>query len=80
LISMNPMLGQVMDRIASLQLPDVWVAGGCLFQTAWNMLAGMDPTRAIKDYDVFYFDPHDCTTESEERANVRAAALLGPRV
>lgn len=73
---MNPTLCQVIDRIAALQLPDTWVAGGCLFQTAWNVLAGEDPARAIKDYDVFYFDPQDRTKESEQNANVRAADLF----
>jgi hypothetical protein len=76
LIAMNTTLRQIVDRISSLELPDTWVAGGCLFQTVWNILAGEDPTRAIKDYDVFYFDPQDCTVESEERANLRAAALF----
>jgi hypothetical protein len=76
LIGMNATLRQVLDRLAELELPDAWVAGGCLFQTAWNVLAGLPPTRSIKDYDIFYFDPLDCSRESEEEANRRAADLL----
>jgi hypothetical protein len=76
LVVLNPTLRQIVDRIASLELPDTWMAGGCLFQSVWNILAGEDPTRAIKDYDLFYFDSQDCTKESEERANFRAATLF----
>lgn len=75
-IAMNPTLSQIVDRLASLELPDAWVAGGCLFQTVWNVLAGEDSTRAIKDYDVFYFDPEDCTREAEEKVNSRARDLF----
>jgi hypothetical protein len=76
LIGMNPTLCRVLDRLAELDLPDAWVAGGCLFQSAWNVLSGQPPTRSIKDYDIFYFDPLDCSRESEEEANRRAADLF----
>lgn len=65
-----------MNRVVMLDLPDTWVVSGCLFQTVWNVLAGENPTRAIKDYDVFYFDSSDCSKESEEGANRRAAKLF----
>ena len=66
----------MMNRAATLDLPDTWVVSGCLFQTAWNVLAGENPTRGIKDYDVFYFDSADISRESEETANRRAAELF----
>jgi hypothetical protein len=67
---------EILRRAELLGLPDVWIVSGCLFQTAWNVLAGENPTRAIKDYDLFYFDSTDCSKESEERANRRAAELF----
>jgi uncharacterized protein len=76
LLARNPTLCQVMDRSVGLELPDTWVAGGCLFQTAWNVLSGKDPEQAICDYDVFYFDASDTSRESEDRANLRAATLF----
>jgi hypothetical protein len=76
LIELNPAVRQIVDRISRLDLPDAWLVSGCLFQTVWNVLAGESPTRAIKDYDVFYFDPLDGTKESEERVNRRAAELF----
>lgn len=39
-------------------------------------MAGETPARAIKDYDLFYFDSTDCSGESEERANRCAAELF----
>src|SRR5690606_18145483 len=76
LISLNPTLCAILDRLPDLSLPDAWIAGGCLFQTAWNVMSGHHPSRAIKDYDIFYFDPQDCTRDAEERANQRAATLF----
>lgn len=67
---------QVVDRVDLLKLPDCWLVGGCLFQSAWNVLAGESPGRGIRDYDIFYFDSADLSPESEEAANQRAKALL----
>lgn len=67
---------EILRRTEALGLSDPWLVSGCLFQTAWNVLAGKAPGRAIKDYDVFYFDADDCSSESEEEANRRAAALF----
>ena len=57
-------------------MPDTWVVSGCLFQTVWNVLADERPMRAIKDYDVFYFDETDLSAAAERRVNHRAAALF----
>ena len=73
LIELNPAVAAIMSRLDRLGLPDTWLVSGCLFQTVWNVLAGDNPTRAIKDYDLFYFDSADCSSESEEAANRRAA-------
>ena len=76
LIERNQAVVEVVRRTALLGLPDTWVASGCLFQTVWNVLAGQDPARAIKDYDLFYFDPADCSREAEQAVNRRAAELF----
>jgi hypothetical protein len=75
-IGSNRVIVQLADRLSELDLPDAWLAGGCLFQTAWNVISGEEPTRAIKDYDVFYFDADDLSAQSEEAANHRAAACF----
>jgi hypothetical protein len=76
LIELNPAVPEIMRRTARLGLPDLWLVSGCLFQTVWNVLAGEAPTRGIKDYDLFYFDTADCSSESEDKANRRAAELF----
>jgi uncharacterized protein len=76
LVELNPTVVEIVRRAATLGLPDTWVVSGCLFQTVWNVLAGESPTRAIKDYDLFYFDSADSSEESEERANRSAAELF----
>lgn len=69
LLDQNTTLRHIIERLPGLGLPDAWVAGGCLFQTAWNVLEGRHPEQSIKDYDIFYFDPQDLSAESEERVN-----------
>jgi uncharacterized protein len=76
LIELNPALVEIVRRAPMLGLPDTWVVSGCLFQTVWNVLAGDNPMRAIKDYDLFYFDSSDCSSESEEQVNRRAGELF----
>jgi hypothetical protein len=76
LAALNPTVNALVDRVAALGLPDTWVVSGCLFQTVWNVLAGEPPARAIRDYDVFYFDAGDASKESEDAANRRAAELF----
>lgn len=76
LIQRNPAVREILDRLDSLNVPDAWLASGCLFQTVWNVLAGDDPARAIKDYDVFYYDRSDTSVEAEERVAHRAATLF----
>ena len=57
-------------------MQDAWLVSGCLFQTVWNVLADERPMRAIKDYDVFYFDGTDLSADAEQRVNQRAAVLF----
>lgn len=83
LIQLNPVVNEILARLDELKLPDTWLVSRCLFQTVWNVLANERPTRAIKDYDVFYFDETDLSAEAEARANHRAAeafASLGCEV
>jgi hypothetical protein len=73
---MNVNTNAILDRLHRLELPDAWLVSGCLFQTVWNVLEHESPTRAIKDYDVFYFDESDFAAETERRINRRAAELF----
>src|SRR5258706_6364079 len=67
---------EILARIPALELPDIWLVSGCLFQTVWNVRAGRHPGEGIRDYDLFYFDASDVSWEAEDRAIKRAAHLF----
>jgi len=75
-IRSNAIVSEILKRLPDLGISDAWLAGGCLFQTVWNVLRGDAPSRGIKDYDVFYFDATDRSKAAEERINRNAALLF----
>jgi hypothetical protein len=79
----NPKVVEVLARAERLDLPDWYLAAGCLFQTVWNVLEGHDPERGIGDYDLIYCDGTDLSWEAEDVVIRRCAAAfadLGPAV
>lgn len=76
IVSLNPIVSQILQRMPDLQLPDCWLTAGALFQTVWNVLSDRDPRAGILDYDVNYFDASDLTWEGEDRAISAAARTL----
>jgi hypothetical protein len=76
-VAMNPANRAILSRWKSLDLPDAWLVAGCLFQTVWNIQAGRSPGADIKDYDIFYFDPHDLSETAEAQVQAHTEALLG---
>jgi uncharacterized protein len=76
-VALNPANRAILDRWALLDLPDSWLVAGCLFQTVWNIQAGRQPGAGIKDYDIFYFDPHDLSASTETQIQERVDSLLG---
>jgi hypothetical protein len=71
----NPINRALVERLPSLRLSDCWLVSGALFQTVWNVHTGKSPEDAIKDYDIFYFDP-DTSHEAEDRAIARTKAVF----
>jgi uncharacterized protein len=67
----------ILERWQALDLPDAWVVAGCLFQTVWNLRAGLHPEWGIEDYDLFYFDPHDASEAGERRVQAKVDGVLG---
>ena len=64
------------DRLAELELPDSYLAAGCLCQTVWNHVSGFPPAHGITDYDVLYCYPDDLSWEGEDRIIRRCAAAF----
>lgn len=71
----NPINLTLLERLAHSGLPDAWLAAGCVYQAVWNQRIGLPADRAIKDYDVFYFDPTDRSYEAEDVVIQRFAAM-----
>jgi hypothetical protein len=75
-IARNPNNAAILRRWHRLDLPDLWLVAGCLFQTVWNLQLGRPPSSGIKDYDLFYFDAVDRSAESERQAGERVKEVL----
>lgn len=68
MIMANPVVAAIVVRMPELQLPDCWLAAGCLCQSVWNVLSGFDSEAGIVDYDINYFDGSDLSWDAEARA------------
>jgi uncharacterized protein len=77
LVLQNPINCILMDRLSRLELKDVWLVAGGLFQTVWNLQSARPPTEGIKDYDVFYFYGDDLSWDAEDKQIKRVRAALG---
>jgi hypothetical protein len=77
IVRQNPHVREVLRRARHLDLPDWYLAAGCLFQTVWNVLDGNDPTHGIGDYDLIYFDDSDLSWDAEDVVIRRCAAVFG---
>ena len=64
-LARNESLMEVLARAAKLGLPDWYLTAGCVFQTVWNVVTNRPPAAGIKDYDLFYFDGSDLTSDAE---------------
>ena len=71
MITTNPVVATILERMPTLGLSDCWLTAGCLFQTVWNVLGGVDPQAGIRDYDLNYFDGADLSWDAEDRQITR---------
>lgn len=58
-VRQNPEVYGVLERVASLGLPGVYVGAGCIAQSVWNVLWDHPPGSFLKDIDIVYFDPDE---------------------
>jgi uncharacterized protein len=75
-VASNPINRAILSRWDLLDLPGSWLVAGCLFQTVWNVQAGLRPEAQIKDYDIFYFDASDLSEGAEAEAQALTEAAL----
>ncbi|KAI2957573.1 hypothetical protein CBS147322_2181 [Aspergillus niger] len=67
-ISQNATLTKILSQALDLDLPEWYLASGCIFQTVWNVLTGRDPEAGIADYDLVYYDKSDISWAAEDAA------------
>jgi hypothetical protein len=76
LVASNRVNRAILARWDLLDLPGSWLVAGCLFQTVWNVQAGLSPETGIKDYDIFYYDPSDLSGAAEAEAQALTESAL----
>ncbi|WP_251007896.1 nucleotidyltransferase family protein [Sphingobium sp. BHU LFT2] len=57
-------------------MPDCWLSGSAIAQTAWNTAFGLSPEYGLADIDLVYFDAADLSEEGEAHHAARIRALL----
>ncbi|KAH7024513.1 uncharacterized protein B0I36DRAFT_250224 [Microdochium trichocladiopsis] len=77
-LSTNKTLVEVLERAATLRLPNWYLAAGAVSQTIWNHVSGFPPETGIHDYDLIYFDDTDLSYEAEDAVIQSSRALFEP--
>ena len=76
IVTASPILDHVLNRWADIALPDCWLSGSAIAQTAWNATFGLPPDHGLADIDLVYFDADDRSEEGEARHADRVRALF----
>jgi hypothetical protein len=63
----HSIIAAVLPKIAQLNLPNWWLAGGAVRNTVWCHLFGEECQLFIKDFDIAFFDLQG-TREQEQQA------------
>ena len=65
----------IVERLPELGAPQALLTAGCLFQPVWNAAGGQPLDHAIRDHDLFYWDP-DLSEAAEAQMIERAERLF----
>ena len=71
----NELVGECLERLAVLDLPNWYLGGGCLAQTVWNVAHANPAGTGIDDFDIAYFDA-DLSARAENEAVACVRELL----
>ena len=66
IIAAEPWRLDVLRTLASLNLPDCWIAAGFLRNPIWDRLHGFARATPLNDLDVVYYDTDDHSKEKDE--------------
>src|SRR5215467_6016618 len=76
IVRSSRILSTVLDRWSSISLPDCWLSGTIIAQTAWNYALNLPCHHGLADIDLIYFDADDLSAEAEMRQSARVRDLL----
>lgn len=76
IVAASPIFRTILDRWASISLPDCWLSGSAIAQTVWNVAFGLSPEYGLADIDLVYFDAADLSEEGEANHAARVRALF----
>lgn len=71
----NELVGECLERLAVLDLPNWYLGGGCIAQTVWNVAHANPAATGIEDFDIAYFDA-DLSVRAENEAVACVRDLL----
>jgi uncharacterized protein len=74
-LGQSELVGECLERLAGLGLPNWYLGGGCLAQTVWNVAHGNPPATGIDDFDIAYFDA-DLSARAESEVIASVGELL----
>ena len=72
----SPSLSVVLGHDAHVDLPDWYIAGGCIPTVVWNLQSGNLPDKYLNDIDLVYYDATDITAEAEAAAGAELTKRL----
>jgi hypothetical protein len=74
LLKQDPARMRLLRLVASLRLPDAWVAAGVVRNMVWDHLHKF-PNSALNDVDIIFFDPEDVGNSCAQQAMLTLLAL-----
>lgn len=66
IILQNSSVKKILDQAEQVNLPDWYLAAGCITQSVWNYLCGLPIERGIEDYDFIYCNPKTKSNKEKE--------------
>ncbi len=76
IVTASPVLSTILGRWDAIALPDCWLSGSAIAQTAWNAAFGLSPEYGLADIDLVYFDDADLSEEGEVKQATRIRTLF----
>jgi hypothetical protein len=76
ILSQDPIMSVVLNRLDMLTVPDCQVAAGAIAQTVWNNILGKPQGWGLKDIDIIYFDRDDVSAKIEKSREQEVRAVF----